>query len=102
MLVRSLTMKNRKRLAHNVPDTFGTHTGFVYDVTVTDCWAQNGSTHGRVFATFRLRFSANRTRNREEHCSLLKNPFLLIVIYLTHNPCLVRCPFNSLHVENFS
>ena len=29
---------------------FDAHAGFVYDVTDTDCWVQNGSTHGRAFA----------------------------------------------------
>ena len=33
-------------------DTFATHAGLVYDVTDTDSWTQNGSAHGRIFATF--------------------------------------------------
>ena len=37
----------------------------MYDVidSDTDCWAQNGGTHGRVFATFKRRFLTNRTRD---------------------------------------
>jgi len=35
--------------------TFATHSGRVYDVTDTSCWAQNGGTHGRIFATFQRR-----------------------------------------------
>ena len=30
-----------------------THSGLVYDVTDTDCWAQNVSAQGRVSATWR-------------------------------------------------
>ena len=65
IFVRSLPTKSRKRLARDVFDTFTTHAGLVHDVTNTDCRAQNGSTHGRVFATFiQRRFLTNRTRNR--------------------------------------
>ena len=53
MLVRSLPTKSRKRLVRDVFDTFATHARLVYDVTDTDYWAQNGSTHGRVLATFK-------------------------------------------------
>ena len=54
-LVRSLPMKSRKLLAHDVLDTFGKHAGFVYDVTDTDSWARKGGTYGRAFATFKYR-----------------------------------------------
>ena len=47
-------MKSRKRLARDVFDTVATH---VYDVADTNCWAQNGSTHGRSFATSKQCFS---------------------------------------------
>ena len=30
-----------------------THSSLVDGITDVDCWAQNGSTHGHVFATFR-------------------------------------------------
>ena len=43
MLTGSLPKKNRNRLARDALDTFATHAGCVYDVTDTDCWAQNGS-----------------------------------------------------------
>ena len=52
MLVCSLQMKGRKRLACDVLDTFATHAGLVYDITDID-WAQNGNTHSCVFATFK-------------------------------------------------
>ena len=55
MLARSLPMKSRKRLACDVFDTLATHAGFAHGVTDTDCLAQNVSTHGRVFATFKQR-----------------------------------------------
>ena len=51
-----VAMKRRETLAHHIPicNTFATHSGFVHDVTDTDCWAQNGSTHGHVSATFKF------------------------------------------------
>ena len=39
-------MNSRKRLARDVADSFATHADLVYDVTDTDCRAQNGSIHG--------------------------------------------------------
>ena len=44
--VSLLTMKSRKSLARDVFDTYDAHSG-----TVTDCSAQDGGTHSRVFAT---------------------------------------------------
>ena len=76
MFVRSLTMKGRERLARDVFNTMATHGGFVRDVTdtthdglvhaVTDTYrcAQNGSSHGRVFSTFKRRFLSNKRRNQ--------------------------------------
>ena len=46
------TSKEKTILAHDVFDNFYTRSWFVHDVTDTDCWAQNGSTHCRVFVTF--------------------------------------------------
>ena len=34
---------------------FVSYAGLVHHVTDVDCWAQNGSTHGRVLATFKRR-----------------------------------------------
>ena len=39
----------------DVFDTSATRAGLVYDVTHTDFWAQNGSSDGRVLATFKRR-----------------------------------------------
>ena len=45
MLVRSLPIKSRKRLAYsNACHTFTTHSCRVYGITYTGCWAQNGNT----------------------------------------------------------
>ena len=63
MSVRSLQMKSRKRLARDVLHSFASHSSPVHDVTNIDCWAQNGSTHGRVFETYKRGFLTNRTRN---------------------------------------
>ena len=50
--------EKQKRLVSDVFHTFATRVSLIYDVTDTDCWAQNGSTHGRVFAIFK-----QKTRN---------------------------------------
>ena len=42
-------------------NTFEAITGIFYDVTGTDCWAQNGSTHGRAFATLKRRLLKIKT-----------------------------------------
>ena len=46
-------MKSRKRPACDVFDTSATRSGLVYDVTDTDCGAQNGRTHCYDFATYK-------------------------------------------------
>ena len=38
-------------MGRDVLDTCATHTDTGHDVTDTECYAQNGSTHGRVSAT---------------------------------------------------
>ena len=43
--------KSRKMLARDVMDFLPVTADLVYDVTDTDCWAQYGSIHGRVFGT---------------------------------------------------
>ena len=45
MLVHSLPMRSRKRLARDVFDIL---LHMPYYVTDKDCWVQNGGTHGLV------------------------------------------------------
>ena len=51
MLVCSLPMKSRKRQARDVFDIFSHtwYTSLVQDITDSDCWPQNGSTHGHNY-----------------------------------------------------
>ena len=42
-----------KRLAHDIFETFSTHSALVLGATATDFWAQGGSTHSPVFAAFK-------------------------------------------------
>jgi len=56
MLVQSLPMKSRERWFCDVFDTLAMHAGHVHDIIDTNCWAQNGSTHGHVFTAFEHRF----------------------------------------------
>ena len=37
------------------------HMPALFMTSLTDCWAQNGSIHGRVFTAFRLRFERKAT-----------------------------------------
>ena len=48
-----LTNESKKSWVPEVIDTFAIQSSLAYDVTDTDCWAQNGSTHGRHFKTFK-------------------------------------------------
>ena len=52
--------------ACNVYDTFAIHIGLVHDVTNTDCWAQNGSMHGHVVATFKTPILQNQDEKASE------------------------------------
>ena len=53
MLVHSLPVKKRKRLAYDAFYTLVTHSGLVYDISDTDFLAQNGSTEGHLLVTFK-------------------------------------------------
>lgn len=59
-LVNVLPMKRTKRLACEAANTIPIHSDRFHDVTDTNCWAQNGSAHGCVFAIFKRWFSAGR------------------------------------------
>ena len=43
--------------------THAKHVTIVYDIVYTYCWAQNGSTQGHGFVTFKHWFLTNRMRN---------------------------------------
>ena len=66
MLIRSTPKKSRKMLLSDACDTFATHASMVHNVTDIDCWAQNGSTHGHVFATFQHRFLTKKKKRKKE------------------------------------
>ena len=58
------SVKSRKNnLPYDGIHTSAAHASLLYDVTDTDCWAQNGSAHSRVFMTLKHRFLPNRTKN---------------------------------------
>ena len=59
ILVHSLPMKSRKRLACVIIDTSDTH-----DITDTDRQTQNGSAHSHVFMTFKHWFLTSQTLDR--------------------------------------
>ena len=52
---------------HAIHAIHAIHASFVYDVTDTDCWAQNGSSHGRVIATFERRVCKQDQKLSEKH-----------------------------------
>ena len=45
----SANEERKKWALWDVFDLFATHAGLVHDVTDTDCWAKNGSTHRLVY-----------------------------------------------------
>ena len=61
LLVRFLNDEQQENLTRDVFNNFATHySDLVRDVTDADCWVQNGSTHGRVFATLKRRVFIKR------------------------------------------
>ena len=58
--------------------TLATHSTLVHEVIHTDCWPQNGSTHGRVFANFKRRVLTDKTRN----CVKKTTPAMCIIIII--------------------
>ena len=84
------TSEDHKRLAHDIIDTFDTHSSLVHDITGTDRWAQNGNTHSRVFV---ILFETSMFNNRVRTCSVpvyYSSPFDRV-----HDVCLVRFPINT-------
>ena len=56
LLVHALPVKSRKRLAHDVTDSWVSLVSVVHDVTNTDCQTQNGSSHSCASATLKCPF----------------------------------------------
>ena len=93
MLDRSLPMKSTTSLGCDEFNTYTTNAAFVHDVTDTNHWAQYGSTHGRVLATFNVDFMANRTRDRVKLCCALV--FYFIPIDKARSSSSLRVPFSE-------
>ena len=55
-----LVSVKKEKQHSDVFDTFATHASLVYDITDLDYWAQNGSTHGPSFMTFKCQFLTNK------------------------------------------
>ena len=81
MLDRSSSTEIRKRLLCDVPNTFVTHPGLIYDVIGTVWYTHNGSAHGRVFAFLKPRFLASRILNEWKNARSLL--FLLLLLLTT-------------------
>ena len=92
MLVCSLAMKSRKRLADEV---MYTHAGFVQDVTDTDHQTQNGSTHSHVSVTFQHEFLTNLTINWHTHTHTHKK---LLWAFFFYTPLLLTGPVMRHHL----
>ena len=95
MLVCSLAMKSRKRLADEV---MYTHAGFVQDVTDTDHQTQNGSTHSHVSVTFQHKFLTNLTINWHTH-KKKKLKLLWAFFFIYSAPVDRACDASSLGVS---
>ena len=72
IVVYSLQMKSRKRLAYEVTYTYATYTSLVCDVTESGCQTQNGSIQGCVSVAFRWQFGGG---NNQDHKSTEKHYF---------------------------
>ena len=75
------------------PFTSSAHAGLVYDVTDTDCWVQNGRTHGHVFITFKHLFLTNRNGNWVKTITCLV--FIPLVSTEPAMPPRIRCPLSG-------
>ena len=84
MVVYSLPIKSRtdKGWLVIVFDIFVRHSFLVRDITDTDCWAQNGSTHSCVLTAFRHWCVTNRTRFNKQGEKLSNK--LLCICFLFH------------------
>ena len=51
-------------LVHEGADT--AHSGLVHEGAATNCWAQNGDTHGHISETFKRRLLTNGTEQLSE------------------------------------
>ena len=77
---QSLPMKSRERWFCDVFDTLATHAGLVHDIIDSNCWAQNGSTHGHVFTAFKHKFWSSHKEDKKSSGLLLFVFFLLFLL----------------------
>ena len=60
--------------------TIAQHVSLVYDISNTDCWAQNGCTLGCVFMTLKGLFLRNRMRSWVTNCCMSIFSFLFLLV----------------------
>ena len=70
-------------LVHEGADT--AHSGLVHEGADTNCWTQNGDTHGHISETFKRRLLTNRTEQLSEKLpSILFSLFFIPFLSLGH------------------
>ena len=78
-----LEMESRKRFACDVLHNFATHSSIVYDLTDTDCWSENGSTHGRVYYGFQMSIfnkeKSNKTIKQQQQQQQQQKPVMYVL-----------------------
>lgn len=88
------THKELTRLTQFKFDAFARRSRLVHEVTDTNCWAQNSSSHGYVFTTFKHQLLTNRMRNGVKTHNCCMNIFYSIP---SNRGCdvLVQFPFKE-------
>ena len=88
----TLPLKRRKIIACDVSDTFATHASLVHDAIDTDCLAQNGSTHGRIFSSFQRNGSFRQRKSESKR----KPAVALFLFFIFLNISFLSiCPYPS-------
>ena len=75
--------EEQKSSAYDILDT---SAGHVHDITDIHCQTQNGSSYGRVFATFKRGFLTSQTINRLRNCCEWGFLLLLLLFFLPVRP----------------
>ena len=83
LLVKSTQWLTRYKLG-----IFATQSSLVHDISGTDCWEQNGSTHSCVFVTLKCRGFNKWDLKLSEKNALL---FVFVVVFCACHPFF--CPF---------
>ena len=72
-------------------DTFATLSALDLDVTDTEYWAQNGSTHGHVLGEFEMRIKRKRKKEKEKRKDRKIERKTAVCLYMYSAPIDTAC-----------